>query len=102
MARKGVTYKTMYTTPETETMFQVVKDHYGNEYSTSEVLTDLVRKKYQAIQEGSTRRQIVSDVHADVTALTAIVEQMGARMSAMEKTLQETTRRLLNVLEPGK
>lgn len=82
MARKGTTSKTMYTDPEIERMFQVVQDHYGKGYSASAVLVDLVRKKYEAIEAGQTRRQIASETYELVQC---ICKHLGIDTEAIDE-----------------
>lgn len=88
MARQGTEAISMYNnTAEKRRAFQVVKAHYGEGYSNSEILADLVRKKADDIENGDTRRSQIKELRGDILALTSIVNQLVNRVETIERIL---------------
>lgn len=58
---------------EEQSTWNIVKEYYGSAYSGSAVLYDLVKAKAGEIQEGQTKRAMISETHALVKALVMAV-----------------------------
>lgn len=59
--------------PGEQETWNIVKEHYGNAYSGSAVLYELVKEKAREIQSGQTKRAMISETHALVKAMVMAV-----------------------------
>lgn len=70
--------------------WQVVRDHYGAEYSNSAIIADLVRKKAYDIANKRTNRQVTERI-------SEMLERLDGRVSRIEKHLGIETEEVSNV-----
>lgn len=90
MARKGTKLIAMYTTkePELQAAFERVHAHYGETYSQSGVLAELVRRKDEEVRAGGTRRDQIAGMREDITALTGRVAALESLVGDLVEELK--------------
>ena len=64
--------------------WQVVRDHYGSEYSNSAIIADLVRKKAYDIVNKRTNRQVTEQILEMIQRLDARVGNIETHLGIKE------------------
>lgn len=84
MPRKGITQVIVnLTSDEMRATWEAVKSHYGDEYSNSHVLYDLIRVRRNEIREKLTNRDRFANI--------------DKRLANLEELVQEVLKELRNV-----
>lgn len=85
----------MYGDDELDKAFEQVHDHFGRNYSVTEVLRQLVRDKARDIDAGNTRRAQIAGLRADLETWVSDITGQIALIDERQSLLVEMMRQLV-------
>lgn len=80
---------TYISSEEDHEQWAAVKEHYGE--GDSAILRQLIREKYQDINGGNTKRQILPRILDELLQLRTEVKELRERVVSLESKLQSST-----------